>query len=41
VDVSHSENGSLPWYVKAAILLSLLVIVFVVVVDLFEFAGAV
>lgn len=39
--VDRSADGELSWYVKGAILFVLLVIAFIVVVDLFEFAGAV
>jgi hypothetical protein len=34
-----SDDG-LPWYVKAAIGLVLLIIAFIIVIDLFEFAAA-
>lgn len=39
--VDRPGNGELSWYVKGAILFVLLVIAFIVVVDLFELAGAV
>jgi hypothetical protein len=39
--VDRPADGELSWYVKGAILFVLLVIAFIVVVDLFEFAGAV
>jgi hypothetical protein len=38
---TRAGEESLPWYVKAVIVFVLLVIAFVLVVDLFEFAAAV
>lgn len=34
-----AADEDLPWYVRAAILLAILVIIFVIVVDLLEFAA--
>jgi hypothetical protein len=39
--VDRPGDGELSWYVKGAILFVLLVIVFVLVIDLFELVGAV
>jgi hypothetical protein len=39
-DASPTGDESLPWYLKVLILVALLVILFVIVIDLITFAGA-
>jgi hypothetical protein len=39
--MSADTDDGFPWYVKAMIVLTLLVILAIIVIDLFEFAGAV
>lgn len=40
-DADVRPDEGLPWYVKAVIVLVLLIVAFVLVIDLFELAGAV
>lgn len=40
-NVTARADEGLPWYVKAAIVLVLLIVAFILVIDLFEFAAAV
>ncbi len=39
--MSAESDDGFPWYVKAMILLTILVILAIIAIDLFEFAGAV
>jgi hypothetical protein len=40
-DVERPGDAELPWYVKAAIVLVLLIVAFIVVIDVLELANAV
>ena len=40
-DVERPGDAGLPWYVKAAIVLVLLIVAFIVVIDVLELANAV
>jgi hypothetical protein len=39
--MSADSDDGFPWYVKAMIVLTILIILAIIVVDLFEFAGSV
>lgn len=39
--LTRGQNGALPWYVRAAIVALVLVVVFVLAIDVLELLGAV